>query len=1029
MKKAHAPEIEVGYGVGRGDDAFTTGVEVARQALGSINQHPLSVVLIFVSARYDLQALLRGVHGVVGKAPVLGVTTAGEICNGPQLGGVVLVALASPHLSVRVGVGEGVSRDWQRAVAQAASAPEIWPFFSSWARTAWRELTRQGKDAFTLLFSPGNTRHTDSYSFEILNKLKHLSGGRLPIFGGGAADDWRMEGNCVLWGERVYPDSMLVAVFETRLRFGTALAHGFRPGPRRATVTSAQEHEVLELDGQSAAEVYARLLGAAQQTLQGQHMTLVTGQPVGSPDPYGQYNINVASYSTPWGGVRFAQPVPEGTVLTLMEANADDMIAAGQRALRKALLRGGVTDPALILAFPGALRARILGDRRDEEIAGMVELGSGAPVVGFYAFGEQGLADDGVNRHNNEVITVLALGQGLSYAAQVALEGERLREQLKVAEAGYRTLLNTLPNAIVAIDRALRITHWSPAAELFLGYRAEEMLGQPVSAIGYAGTRERDEEVIRRGLGMLVAQQAPSPFVEVTLQRKDGSPVLVEFTLALNPHHERYFCVSVIHDITERTRAKETLRKARDELDMRVRERTAELEHANWVLQNEIVERMQAREALQKAHDELGVRVQERTIELAIMLEAARAISSTLDLEQVLTLIAEQLVRAVGVTGCAISRLDEQAGAVMTWVEWRQGDVELADEPGTPYALDDYPATRAVLESHQPATILVSDPGTDPAEVALMQELGTVSLLMLPLVAGDQTIGLVELDEHRHEREFTTAEICLCQALADQAAVAIQNARLYSQAQQEIAERVRADEKLKHYAAELERSNQELQQFAHVASHDLQEPLRMVTSYLHLLEQRYKGQLDAEADDFIAFAVDGAERMQALIKGLLAYSRVGTRGKPFEPTDCQEILGLVLDNLQVSVGESGASVTFDPLPTLMVDATQLLQLFQNLVGNAIKFRGERPPEIHIGAEHKGDECLFFVRDNGIGIEAGHFERIFLIFQRLHTQAEYPGEGIGLAVCKRIVDRHGGRLWVESELGEGATFFFTLPERR
>ena len=244
----------------------------------------------------------------------------------------------------------------------------------------------------------------------------------------------------------------------------------------------------------------------------------------------------------------------------------------------------------------------------------------------------------------------------------------------------------------------------------------------------------------------------------------------------------------------------------------------------------------------------------------------------------------------------------------------------------------------------------------------------------------------------------------------------------------DVTRRVQADEQLKHYAAELERSNRELQQFAHVASHDLQEPLRMVTSYMQLLEQRYKGQLDADADDFIAFAVDGAERMQALIKGLLAYSRVGTRGKPFEPTDCQEILELTLDNLQVMLRESDASVTHDPLPTVMADVMQLLQLFQNLVSNAIKFRGERPPEIHVGAELKGGEWLFSVRDNGIGIEAGYFERIFLIFQRLHTQAEYPGAGIGLAICKRIIERHGGRMWVESEPGEGATFFFTMPER-
>jgi PAS domain S-box-containing protein len=243
----------------------------------------------------------------------------------------------------------------------------------------------------------------------------------------------------------------------------------------------------------------------------------------------------------------------------------------------------------------------------------------------------------------------------------------------------------------------------------------------------------------------------------------------------------------------------------------------------------------------------------------------------------------------------------------------------------------------------------------------------------------------------------------------------------------DITERKRAEEQLRRYAAELERSNQELQQFAYVASHDLQEPLRMVTSYLQLLERRYQGQLDADADEFIHFAVDGAQRMYELIRGLLAYSRVGTHGGPFVPVDCEEIVGQVLDNLQIVIGENQATVTYDPLPTVRADPTQMAQLFQNLIGNALKFRGQRPPEIHVGAEWQGDEWLFRVCDNGIGIEIQYAERIFVIFQRLHTREEYPGTGIGLALCKRIVERHGGRIWVESEPGQGSCFFFTLPD--
>jgi PAS domain S-box-containing protein len=1031
VREAHALKIEVGCGLGKGDDAFAAGAQAARQALSGVNQLSLSVVLAFASVRYDLEALLRGIHSAVGEATVLGATTAGEVCNGSQQESVVVVALASPHLDVRVGLGQGVSGNWRQAVVQATSAPEIRPFFSAQDdndSTVWQELTRQGKAAFVLLFSPGNTRYADSRSYEILEELKRLSGRRMPIFGGSAADDWRMEGNYVLLGQRAHLDSVLVAVFETRLRFGTALAHGFRPSPRRAAVTRARGHEVLELDGQPAAEVYTRLAGATRQDLEGKHLTLATGQPVGSPNPYGQYRINAASYLTPGGGVRFSQPVPEGTALTIMEVNKDDVVVAGQEALRKAILRGGITAPALVLAFPCALRSRILGERREEEISGIVEMASGAPVVGFYSFGEQGLADDGVNRHNNEVITVLALGRKFSYAAQVALENERLHRQLEVSRASYQTLLDMMPDAVVAVNRELHITHWSPSAERLLGYRAEEMLGQPMNVLIYPETLEVDRETVRRNITEPISRQLPPTLVEVTVRRKDGSPILVEFLPAVNFHRQKYYCVGILHDVTERVRAEEALRRAHDGLERRVRERTVELEAANRALQAEIVERAQAEAALQEARRELELRVQERTAALATMLEAAQVVSSTLDLEKVLALIAEYMVKTVGVSGCTISRLDQQADAVVTWIEWRQDAPENTDEPGTAYPLDDYPATRAVLVSRQPMAVLTSDPGAEPTEVTLMQELDIVSLLMLPLVIGDRAIGLVELDD-QFEREFTNAEIHLCQALANQAAVAIENAHLYRQAQQEIAERVRAEEQLKHYAAELERSNRGLQQFAYVASHDMQEPLRMITSYLQLLERRYKGQLDADADDFIAFAVDGAARMRALIQGLLAYSRVGTRRVPFEPTDCQAILEQVLSNLVIMVHESGAVVTYDPLPTVMADATQLTQLFQNLISNAVKFRGERRPEIHVEVRRQSHEWLFAVRDNGIGIQAQHFERIFLIFQRLHTQTEYAGTGIGLAICKRIVGRHGGQIWVESKPGEGSTFFFTLPERR
>jgi PAS domain S-box-containing protein len=254
----------------------------------------------------------------------------------------------------------------------------------------------------------------------------------------------------------------------------------------------------------------------------------------------------------------------------------------------------------------------------------------------------------------------------------------------------------------------------------------------------------------------------------------------------------------------------------------------------------------------------------------------------------------------------------------------------------------------------------------------------------------------------------------------------------------DITGRKRAEEKLQTFnerleqrvaerTRELERSNEELEQFAYVASHDLQEPLRSVTSMVQLLAERYSGKLDADADDFIKYAVGGANRMKQLIRDLLAYSRAGTCAKGRKPVDCSLIVDQALAGLRVAVEESGAVVTRDPLPTITADAAQFAQLVQNLLGNAIKFRSEKPPRIHICAQKRKDDWLFSVSDNGIGIAPKHAKRIFVIFQRLHTPEEYPGTGIGLAICKKIVERHGGTIWIESKPGEGATVHFTIPE--
>jgi PAS domain S-box-containing protein len=252
---------------------------------------------------------------------------------------------------------------------------------------------------------------------------------------------------------------------------------------------------------------------------------------------------------------------------------------------------------------------------------------------------------------------------------------------------------------------------------------------------------------------------------------------------------------------------------------------------------------------------------------------------------------------------------------------------------------------------------------------------------------------------------------------------------LVTAAIRDITERKRSEEQLVKTIGELKRSNDELQQFAYVASHDLQEPLRMVASYTELLADRYKGRLDSDADEFIAYAVDGSNRMQRLIDDLLAYSRAGTDAKAVREISSENALREALKNLRAPIEESGAVVTHDSLPFITTDCTQLAQVFQNLVGNAIKYRDAKVPHVHVSAAKTGgNEWMFFVRDNGLGIAPEYFDRIFILFQRLHGPTEFKGTGIGLAICKKILERVGGRIWVDSEPGKGSTFYFALPER-
>ncbi len=418
------------------------------------------------------------------------------------------------------------------------------------------------------------------------------------------------------------------------------------------------------------------------------------------------------------------------------------------------------------------------------------------------------------------------------------------------------------------------------------------------------------------------------------------------------------------------------------------------------------------------AQRELAQSVQiseERARALHSLVGAVREVTASTELDRLLEQILHGAKELTGARYAALGIVDEAEEKLTRFI------TEGMDE-ATKAAIGALPGGSGILGllSRQEDVLRLKDLTEHPAAVGFPPHHATMrSFLGVSIRTHERVFGRIYLTEKQGADEFTRLDEEMIIALAAHAGKAIDQALLLQQVQ-------KGENQLRELNEELIRSNADLQQFAYVASHDLQEPLRMVASYTQLLARRYKGKLDADADEFIGYAVDGATRMQRLINDLLAYSRVTSQGKDFEEVDCDLLLEGVLSTLRLAIEENHAVVTHGTLPKVTADPGQLGPLFQNLVINAIKFHGAEPPKVHVSAERRDHEWVFSVRDNGIGVDPQYADRIFVIFQRLHNREEYPGTGIGLALCKKIVERHGGRIWVESEPGRGATFSFTLP---
>jgi PAS domain S-box-containing protein len=617
-------------------------------------------------------------------------------------------------------------------------------------------------------------------------------------------------------------------------------------------------------------------------------------------------------------------------------------------------------------------------------------------------------------------------------------------KHLAQMEGRYRGLLEAAPDAMVVVNQGGEIVLLNVQAEKQFGYHRDELVGQKVKNIIPEGFAERLIADGTRTAAEALAQQIGTG-IELIARRKDGSEFPIEIMLSPLESVEGILVTAAIRDISVRRAAEKHLAR----MESRYRGLLEAAPDAMVVVNQggEIVLlNVQAEKQFGYRRDELvGQKVKNIIPEGFAERLIADALRTTADA------LAQQIGTGIELTGRRKNGSDFPIEIMLSPLESAEGilvtaairDISVRKEAEEHLARMES-RYRGLLEAAPDAMVVVNQAG-DITLLNVQAEqrfgyrrdelLGQTIKTIIPegfaerLIADRmrsaadalaQQIGTgIELTGLRKDGSEFPIEIMLSPLQSAQGI-------LVTAAIRDIALRKAAEAQLLQKMTDLDRSNQELEQFAYLASHDLQEPLRMVASYTQLLSRRYKGKLDSDADEFIAFAVDGAARMQRLIQDLLAYSRVGTKGRELVDTSGEDALRQALINLRAATEQSGAEVTHDPLPVVLADNVQLVQLFQNLVGNAIKYQGGEMPRIHISAARNGGgRWVISVQDNGIGIEPQYFDKIFGMFQRLHRRDEYPGTGIGLAICKKIAERHGGAMSVESQVGRGSTFRFSV----